>query len=86
MVRQRVRSAANTQPKQVFDIKEFLELLNKTPAPGLTVKYNADCVKFKARTARRLITLVVKDADKADKLVKLVPPTIKPKFIKSGSA
>lgn len=76
---------ANTQPKQVFDIKEFHAILNSKTTKSVVVKHNADCVKFKARTGRRLVTLVVKDAEKADKLVKLIPPSVTTKVIKSSS-
>lgn len=63
-----------SQPKQVTDIKEFLELVNRKDTRAVTIKKNKDCVKFKARTARFLVTLVVKDSSKADKLAKMLPP------------
>lgn len=42
---------------------------------AIRVKRNKDNVKFKARTPRFLVTLVVKDTEKAEKLIKLLPPS-----------
>lgn len=43
---------------------------------AIKIKRNKDNVKFKARTARFLVTLVVKDTAKAEKLIKLLPPSM----------
>lgn len=51
-------------------------LVNKD-AKSIKIKRNKDNVKFKARTPRFLVTLVVKDTEKAEKLIKLLPPSKK---------
>ncbi|PJF17988.1 hypothetical protein PSACC_02281 [Paramicrosporidium saccamoebae] len=51
---------------------------------AIKIKRNKDNVKFKARTPRFLVTLVVKDTEKAEKIIKLLPPTLKPTYIKSA--
>ena len=43
---------------------------------AIKIKRNKDNVKFKARTPRFLVTLVVKDTEKAEKLIKLLPPSM----------
>lgn len=47
----------------------------------MKIKKNRDCTKFKARTPSSLVTLVVKDTVKADKLIKMFPPALKPEII-----
>ena len=49
---------------------------NKDSTVAVRIKRNKDNVKFKARTARYLVTLVVKDTAKAEKLIKLLPPSM----------
>lgn len=69
------------QPKQITDIKEFLELVSRKDTRSVVVKKNTENVKFKARTSRYLVTLVVKDAAKADKLIKMLPASVQPTII-----
>lgn len=69
------------QPKQVTDIKEFLELVSRKDTRSVVVKKNPENVKFKARTSRYLITLVVKDSAKAEKLIKMLPANVQPTII-----
>jgi large subunit ribosomal protein L38e len=69
------------QPKQVTDIKEFLELVNRKDTRSVVIKKNPENVKFKARTSRYLITLVVKDSAKAEKLIKMLPNSVQSTII-----
>lgn len=69
------------QPKQITDIKEFLELVSRKDTRSVVVKKNPENVKFKARTSRYLVTLVVKDSAKADKLIKMLPNNVQPTII-----
>lgn len=64
------------QPKQVTDIKEFLELVSRQDTRSVVIKKNPENVKFKARTSRYLVTLVVKDSVKAEKLIKMLPSSV----------
>ncbi|KAI8647614.1 60S ribosomal protein L38, partial [Parasitella parasitica] len=61
-------------PKQIKDIKEFLEISRRKDAQSARIKKNADSVKFKVRCSRYLYTLVVKDKSKANKLRQSLPP------------
>lgn len=74
-------SPAISQPKQVTDIKEFLELVSRKDTRSVVVKKNPENVKFKARTSRYLITLVVKDSAKAEKLIKMLPANVQPTIL-----
>ena len=58
--------------------------MNGKLTKSIRIKRNKDNVKFKARTPRSLVTLVVKDTEKAEKLIKLLPPNLKPQYIKSA--
>ncbi|PWN44819.1 60S ribosomal protein L38 [Ceraceosorus guamensis] len=65
-------------PKQVTDIKQFLEIARRKDAKSArvkkTLKGNSTQTKFKVRCSRYLYTLVVDDAAKADKLKQSLPP------------
>jgi hypothetical protein len=50
-----------------------LAIIQGPTAKGIQIKRNKDNTKFKARTTRCLVTLVVQDSDKAEKLIKLIP-------------
>ncbi|CAM0140862.1 60S ribosomal protein L38 [Umbelopsis sp. WA50703] len=63
-------------PKQVQDIKNFLEITRRKDAKSACIKKNADHTKFKIRCSRYLYTLVVKDAKKATKLRESFPPAL----------
>lgn len=52
---------------------------------AIKIKRNKDNVKFKARTPRFLVTLVVKDTEKAEKLIKLLPPSMHPPWCASAN-
>ncbi|PWN95670.1 60S ribosomal protein L38-like protein [Tilletiopsis washingtonensis] len=65
-------------PKQITDIKAFLEVARRKDAKSARVKKTLKAgslqTKFKVRCSRYLYTLVVDDADKADKLRQSLPP------------
>jgi ribosomal L38e protein family len=67
------------QPKQVTDIKQFLAIASRKDAKSARVKKTVLAnrnvqTKFKVRCARYLYTLVVNDADKAEKLKQSLLP------------
>ncbi|KAJ2705085.1 60S ribosomal protein L38 [Coemansia sp. IMI 203386] len=61
-------------PKQIQDIKNFLEITRRKDAAGVRVKKNGKIVKFKVRCSRYLYTLTVADVQKAKKLRQSLPP------------
>ncbi|KAI9264279.1 ribosomal L38e protein family-domain-containing protein, partial [Phascolomyces articulosus] len=61
-------------PKQIKDIKQFLEIARRKDAKSARIKKNAESVKFKVRCSRYLYTLVVNDKQKANKLRQSLPP------------
>ncbi|KAI7881039.1 60S ribosomal protein L38 [Lichtheimia hyalospora FSU 10163] len=63
-------------PKQIKDIKQFLEVARRRDAVSARIKKNSDSVKFKVRCSRYLYTLVVKDKSKANKLRQSLPPSL----------
>lgn len=63
------------QPKQIHEIKDFLLTARRKDARAVRVKKAAGGVtKFKVRCSRHLYTLVVADAEKANKLKQSLPP------------
>ncbi|KAJ2236413.1 60S ribosomal protein L38 [Coemansia sp. RSA 485] len=67
-------SAIPYPPKQIQDIKNFLEITRRKDAAGVRVKKNGKIVKFKVRCSRYLYTLTVADVQKAKKLRQSLPP------------
>ncbi|CAO1630631.1 unnamed protein product [Sympodiomycopsis kandeliae] len=68
-------------PKQITDIKSFLEICRRKDARSARVKKTVkpsgqSQTKFKVRCTRYLYTLVVDDAEKAEKLKQSLPPTL----------
>ncbi|KAI9790765.1 MAG: 60S ribosomal protein L38 [Piccolia ochrophora] len=63
-------------PKEVSDIKQFIEICRRKDASSARIKRNrkASQIKFKVRCRRLLYTLVLKDTDKAEKLKQSLPP------------
>ncbi|KAK9478813.1 60S ribosomal protein L38 [Lipomyces japonicus] len=62
-------------PKEVKDIKLFLELARRKDAKTARIKKNGPKhIKFKLRSSRYLYTLVLNDAEKAQKLTQSLPP------------
>lgn len=64
-------------PKQIKDIKEFLQITKRKDASLIKVKKAKDTTKFKVRCSKYLYTLVVADQDKAKKLQQSLPTAIK---------
>ncbi|KAG0274304.1 hypothetical protein BGZ95_009926 [Linnemannia exigua] len=69
-------SNSNPYPKQVQDIKQFLEIARRKDAKSGRIKKNGSQIKFKVRCSRYLYTLVINDAAKAEKLKQSLPPTL----------
>ncbi|KAL4912155.1 ribosomal L38e protein family-domain-containing protein [Aspergillus aurantiobrunneus] len=63
-------------PREVSDIKQFIELCRRKDASSARIKRNrkSQQIKFKVRCQRFVYTLVLKDSDKADKLKQSLPP------------
>ena len=70
-----------TMPKEIKEIKEFLLIARRedTKALRLTKKAGSQQQKFKLRCSKYLYTLVVSDAQKAEKLLASLPPSLLPK-------
>ncbi|KAI4130792.1 MAG: hypothetical protein LQ338_001564 [Usnochroma carphineum] len=64
-------------PREVSDIKQFIEICRRKDASSARIKRNrkSQQIKFKVRCHRFLYTLVLKDSDKADKLKQSLPPS-----------
>ncbi|KAI7826257.1 60S ribosomal protein L38 [Kickxella alabastrina] len=71
------RQLNELNPKQIQDIKNFLEVTRRKDAAGVRVKKTGKVVKFKVRCSRYLYTLTVADAQKAQKLRQSLPPGLK---------
>ncbi|KAJ3535751.1 hypothetical protein NM208_g7005 [Fusarium decemcellulare] len=67
-------------PKEVADIKKFIEICRRKDASSARIKKNkqSNNVKFKVRCQKHLYTLVLKDSDKAEKLKQSLPPQYAP--------
>ncbi|KAJ2372660.1 60S ribosomal protein L38 [Coemansia sp. RSA 2607] len=76
---------SSSRPKQIQDIKNFLEVTRRKDAAGVRVKKNGKVVKFKVRCSRYLYTLTVADAQKAKKLRASLPPGLKVQDVDSKS-
>ncbi|EPY49468.1 60S ribosomal protein L38 [Schizosaccharomyces osmophilus] len=64
-------------PRQINDIKQFLEIARRKDATSARIKKNQNKdVKFKLRCSKYLYTLVVADAKKAEKLRQSLPPDL----------
>ncbi|GAB1726934.1 hypothetical protein KC343_g6124 [Hortaea werneckii] len=63
-------------PKEVSDIKSFIEICRRKDASSARIKKNrvSGQTKFKVRCKSYLYTLVLKDSDKAEKLRQSLPP------------
>lgn len=62
------------QPKQITDIRDFLQKARRKDARSVKIKKSDKIVKFKIRCSKYLYTLVVTDTEKADKLTQSLPP------------
>ncbi|KAI9750817.1 MAG: 60S ribosomal protein L38 [Lichina confinis] len=65
-------------PAEVSDIKQFIEICRRKDATSARIKKSpkTSAIKFKVRCRRYLYTLVLKDADKAEKLKQSLPPSL----------
>ncbi|KZF24748.1 putative 60S ribosomal protein L38 [Xylona heveae TC161] len=65
-------------PSEISDIKQFIEICRRKDASSARIKRNrvTQQIKFKVRCQRYLYTLVLKDADKAEKLKQSLPPSL----------
>ncbi|KAJ3105315.1 60S ribosomal protein L38 [Phlyctochytrium planicorne] len=73
-------------PKQIKEIKDFLLTARRKDAKSVAIKKNGPQYKFKVRCSRFLYTLVVSDAQKADKLKQSLPPGLTVKEVGAKSA
>ena len=65
------------QPKQITDIRDFLQKARRSDATLVKIRKRASNTKFKIRCKRFLYTLEVRDGEKADKLTQSLPPGLK---------
>ncbi|KAL8307968.1 hypothetical protein RB597_000681 [Gaeumannomyces tritici] len=65
-------------PREVADIKKFIEICRRKDASSARIKKNkkSNQVKFKVRCQTHLYTLILKDAEKAEKLKQSLPPNL----------
>ncbi|KAJ3268191.1 60S ribosomal protein L38 [Terramyces sp. JEL0728] len=63
-------------PKEIKEIKEFLTTARRADAKAIRIQKTAQKSKFKLRCSKYLYTLVVTDAQKAEKLVASLPPSL----------
>ncbi|CAB1113605.1 unnamed protein product [Ectocarpus sp. CCAP 1310/34] len=71
-------------PKQIHDIRDFLQKARRRDAKSVKIKNNkaTHSTKFKIRCSRYLYTLCVTDKEKADKLTQSLPPGLHKKLLK----
>ena len=75
------KSTDQTMPKQITDIRDFLQKARRKDAKLVKIRKRPDQTKFKIRCSRLLYTLVVKDSEKAEKLTQSLPPGLQRKEI-----
>lgn len=68
-------------PKQITDIRDFLQKARRSDAKLVKIRKRDEKTKFKIRCSRYLYTLVVADAEKANKLTQSLPPGLQRKNI-----
>ncbi|KNH05733.1 large subunit ribosomal protein L38e [Perkinsela sp. CCAP 1560/4] len=71
-------------PREIRDLKQFLDICSRSDARGVKIKKNRTNTKFKVRCSSYLYTLVVKDSKKADKIEKSIHPTVTKMVIGQG--
>jgi large subunit ribosomal protein L38e len=74
-------SAILIMPKQITDIRDFLQKARRADAKLVKIRKRDEQTKFKIRCSRHLYTLVVTDAKKAHKLTQSLPPGLERKTI-----
>ncbi|CCI47831.1 unnamed protein product [Albugo candida] len=68
-------------PKEITDIRDFLQKARRKDARSVKIKKTDKVVKFKIRCSKYLYTLCVTDTEKADKLTQSLPPGLQRKDI-----
>ena len=68
-------------PKKITDIRDFLQKARREDAKLVKIRKRSNQTKFKIRCSRFLYTLVVEDAEKAEKLTQSLPPGLERKDI-----
>lgn len=68
-------------PKQITDIRDFLQKARREDAKLVKIRKRSNQTKFKIRCSRFLYTLVVEDAEKAEKLTQSLPPGLERKDV-----
>ena len=69
-------------PKEITDIRDFLQKARRRDAKAVTIKTTRGMTKFKIRCSRYLYTLRVQDGEKAAKLEQSLPPGMQRKDVK----
>ena len=78
----RPRNAFPKMPKEITDIRDFLQKARRRDAKAVTIKTTRGMTKFKIRCSRYLYTLRVQDGEKAAKLEQSLPPGLQRKDVK----
>ncbi|CEF62242.1 60S ribosomal protein L38 [Strongyloides ratti] len=63
-------------PKQVKEIKDFVQLVRRKDVKSITIKKNKTNMKYKVRCSKYLYTYVVNDLHKAEKLKASLPSNV----------
>ncbi|KAH8355193.1 hypothetical protein KR093_007878 [Drosophila rubida] len=69
-------------PREIKEVKDFLNKARRSDARAVKIKKNPLNTKFKIRCSRFLYTLVVQDKEKADKIKQSLPPGLQVKEVK----
>ena len=77
-----VVSLFKKKPKEITDIRDFLQKARRRDAKAVTIKTTRGMTKFKIRCSRYLYTLRVQDGEKAAKLEQSLPPGLQRKDVK----
>ena len=75
-------NASRKMPKEITDIRDFLQKARRRDAKAVTIKTTRGMTKFKIRCSRYLYTLRVQDGEKAAKLEQSLPPGLQRKDVK----
>ena len=78
----RPRNVLKKMPKEITDIRDFLQKARRRDAKAVTIKTTRGMTKFKIRCSRYLYTLRVQDGEKAAKLEQSLPPGLQRKDVK----
>ncbi|CAK0809671.1 unnamed protein product [Prorocentrum cordatum] len=68
-------------PKQITEIRSFLQIARRKDARSVKIKKNGVETKFKVRCSKYLYTLIMSDKGKAEKLKQSLPPSLQKKDI-----